>query len=187
MVIFDHIEGNINSPEWRRKTEQTGIETIELDQWTAQKSRLTATSDRGSQYALAIGRDQRLKEGDIVGFSPQTGRAIVIRIKLNDVMVIDMAGIIENSIETIVERSVELGHALGNQHWPAVVKGLSVIVPLTVDRTVMLSVMETHAIEGIGYEFRTGDSVVPYLAPHEARRLFGGAEQHIHTHKVESR
>ena len=43
---------------------------------------------------------------------------------------------------------VELGHALGNQHWPALVKGSLVYVPLTVDRKVMASVMNTHRFEG---------------------------------------
>ena len=73
-----------------------------------------------------------------------------------------------------IRTCVELGHALGNQHWPAVVKGTTVYVPLTVDRKVMASVMRTHAFAGITYEFVAGTEVIPYLAPHEARRLFGG-------------
>ena len=77
---------------------------------------------------------------------------------------------------------VELGHALGNQHWPAVVKGTKVYVPLTVDKKVMLSVMETHNIEGITYEFQPGTDIIPYLAPHEIRRLFGGASHESHSH-----
>ena len=51
---------------------------------------------------------------------------------------------------------VELGHALGNQHWPALVKGDRVYVPLTVDRKVMASVMKTHRFEDIAYEFAAG-------------------------------
>jgi urease accessory protein len=80
---------------------------------------------------------------------------------------------------------VELGHALGNQHWPALMKGACVYVPLTVDRKVMSSVMNTHRFEGLRYEFVPGGEVVPYLAPHESRRLFGGAEGPVHTHAHE--
>jgi len=47
---------------------------------------------------------------------------------------------------------------------------------------VMESVMRTHRFEGIRYEFLPGDEVVPYLAPHESRRLFGAAEGAVHTH-----
>jgi urease accessory protein len=58
-------------------------------------------------------------------------------------------------------------------------------VPLTVDRKVMASVMKTHRFEGIRYEFVPGGEIVPYLAPHESRRLFGGAEGPVHTHTQE--
>jgi urease accessory protein len=75
---------------------------------------------------------------------------------------------------------------MGNQHWPALVKGDLVYVPLTVDRRVMASVMETHRFEGIRYEFVSGRAVVPYLAPHESRRLFGAAEGPVHSHAHES-
>ena len=81
---------------------------------------------------------------------------------------------------------VELGHALGNQHWPALIKGDHVYVPLTVDRKVMASVMNTHRFEDIRYEFVPGSEVVPYLAPHESRRLFGGAEGPVHSHTHET-
>ncbi len=70
---------------------------------------------------------------------------------------------------------MELGHAIGNQLWPAVVKGTKVYVPLTVDKKVMLSVMETHNIDNITYEFQEGKDIIPFLAPVELRRLFGGA------------
>ena len=62
------------------------------------------------------------------------------------------------------------------------VKGDRVYVPLTVDRKVMVSVMKTHAFSHITYEFVPGAEVIPYLAPHEARRLFGGAGAASHAH-----
>ena len=80
---------------------------------------------------------------------------------------------------------VELGHALGNQHWPAVVKDNQVFVPLTVDRKVMASVMRTHAFAGVEITFLAGAEVIPYLAPHEARRLFGGADSTPHSHVLD--
>ena len=89
---------------------------------------------------------------------------------------IELDGLAGAAPETSLRTCFELGHALGNQHWPAVVKGPRVYVPLTVDRKVMASVMRTHAFEGITYEFVPGAEVIPYLAPHEARRLFGGAD-----------
>jgi urease accessory protein len=46
----------------------------------------------------------------------------------------------------------------------------------------MASVMKTHAFPGVTYEFVPGADVIPYLAPHEARRLFGGADATPHSH-----
>ena len=44
--------------------------------------------------------------------------------------------------------------------------------------------MDTHNIDDITYEFVEGSEVIPYMAPHEVRRLFGGAghESHSHVH-----
>lgn len=108
---------------------------------------------------------------------------IVLRLSLNPVLEIDLSKLEGKTPEEIIRISVELGHAIGNQHWPAVVKGTKVYVPLTVDRKVMLSVMETHNIDDIEYTFHEGTEVIPYMAPHEIRRLFGGASHgnhHIH-------
>ena len=43
--------------------------------------------------------------------------------------------------------------------------------------------METHHLEGITFEFHQGLEIIPYLAPHEIRRLFGGAGQESHSHE----
>ena len=85
-------------------------------------------------------------------------------------------------MEVIARTCVELGHAIGNQHWPAVVKGTQVYVPLTVDKAVMGSVMRTHALPQITFDFVPADEVIPHLAPHEARRLFGASAPDEHTH-----
>ena len=60
------------------------------------------------------------------------------------------------------------------------IKGTKVYIPLTVDKKVMKSVMDTHAIPEVTYEFQAGKEVIPYLAPHEIRNLFGGTAQESH-------
>ena len=101
-------------------------------------------------------------------------------------MIVHLDELVSLASEMAMRTCVELGHAMGNQHWPALVKDNLVYVPLTVDRKVMASVMNTHRFEGIRYEFVPGRDVIPYLAPHESRRLFGGAEGPVHSHTHES-
>lgn len=184
MEIFTEIIGNMHQPEWHQKLHDAEIESIFLDQWTAQKSRFLAKSDSGAEYPVALKRQSQIADGDILKFDPDTRKAVVLRLNLNPVLKIDMSKLSDKKPEEIIRIAVELGHAIGNQHWPAVVKGTTVYVPLTVDRKVMLSVMETHNIDDISYEFEEGREVIPYMAPHEIRVLFGGASHgnsHIHT------
>lgn len=182
--IYTEVIGNINtSEEWKRKLEGLEIDEIFLDQWIAQKSRFLAKGVSGVEYPVALTRGSHIADGDVIEYLPEEGKAVVVRLELNPVLVVDLAGIADKDHDTIIRIALELGHAIGNQHWPAVVKGTKVYVPLTVDKKVMLSVLETHHIPGITFEFEKGLDVIPYLAPHETRRLFGGAGHESHSHE----
>lgn len=184
MNVITEIIGNIREPEWHDKLHDAQVEHVFLDQWTAQKSRFLGKGDQGNEYPVALKRQTQVKDGDIIAFNPETGTAAVIRLALNPVLVIDLSSLDKMPPDDIIRISVELGHAIGNQHWPAVVKRTKVYIPLTVDKKVMLAVLETHHIEDITYRFEEGTEIIPYLAPHEIRRLFGGAghESHAHVH-----
>lgn len=183
MTVYTEILGNINTdPQWAEKIEGFDVDYVILDQWTAQKSRFLGKGLKDDEYPVALKRHTQVVDGDVIAYDPEAKKAVVLRIELSPVLVIDMSALAGQDPDLIIRRSVELGHAIGNQHWPAVVKGTKVYVPLTVDKKVMLSVMETHHLEGISYEFQTGLEIIPYLAPHEIRRLFGGAGQESHSH-----
>lgn len=185
MEVCTEILGNIHAPEWKERLRDWDLEYIPLDQWTAQKSRFLAKSERGTEFPIALKRQSQVVDGDIVFLDPQKKHVALLKLQLNDVLVLDLSSLKDQQAEDIIRRSLELGHAIGNQHWPAVVKGAKIYVPLTVDKKVMLSVMDTHHLEGVTYEFQPGREVIPYMAPHEIRRLFGGAShgnQHIHEH-----
>ncbi len=192
MKVYTEIIGNMNKdPEWNKKLQGADVDYIFLDQWTAQKSRFLGKGSSGEEYPIALKRHTQVVDGDIIEFNPEDNKAAVLRIELSPVFVIDLGSLADKDPDTIIRRSVELGHAIGNQHWPAVVKGTKVYVPLTVDKKVMLSVMETHNLEGITYDFQKGLEIIPYLAPHEIRRLFGGVghdshglSDHHHHHSV---
>lgn len=184
MEIHTQILGNLNEPRWKKLAADACIDYVPLDQWTAQKSRLVARSERtGEEVAIALRRNTRLQDGDILAYEPDAKRILAVRILLNDVLVVDLGELVHRDPETIVGIAFELGHAVGNQHWPAVVKKTRVYIPLTVDKKVMDSVMRTHHIEQITFSFQPGSEIIPYLAPHEIRRLFGGTGPDSHTHQ----
>lgn len=182
MILVEKPLGNIKDPDWARKLEAAEVDLLHLDQWQAQKNRFRLKTETGVEIAVALDRGTRVQDGDILTWDESAGTAIVARVTLKEVMVLRIDAVLGQPAEILARTCVELGHALGNQHWPAVVKGSAVYIPLTVDRKVMASVMRTHAFEGITCEFVPGAEVIPYLAPHEARRLFGGADSTPHSH-----
>ena len=183
MIIIERVLGNASDPEWAARLAAATVEPLALDHWEAQKNRFRKKTASGAEIAVSLDRGAFLRDGDVLVWEAAAARAVVARISLRDVMIIhldELAG--QQDAEYAMRTCIELGHALGNQHWPALVKGARVFVPLTVDHKVMASVMKTHRFEGIRYEFVPGGEIVPYLAPHESRRLFGGAEGPLHTH-----
>ena len=143
----------------QRRTSRTGaagwkaraIDVLVLDQWEAQKSRLRKTTGRGRR-ARAVARPRHAictTATSWPGTRPTAHGDRGPDRSSSEVMVIDLDGRASASRpRPSSARCFELGHAIGNQHWPAVVKGTTVYVPLTVDRKVMASVMKTHAFAG---------------------------------------
>jgi urease accessory protein len=182
MVLVEKVLGNAGDPEWAARIAAGAIEPLPLDHWEAQKNRFRKKTVTGREVAVSLDRGAFLRDGDVLLWDAATSTAVVARISLRDVMVIHLDELAVQDAGYAMRTCIELGHALGNQHWPALVKGTRVFVPLTVDHKVMASVMKTHRFENIRYEFVAGSEIVPYLAPHESRRLFGGAEGPLHTH-----
>jgi urease accessory protein len=182
MTLVETICGNAKDPEWGSRLQHASVDWLILDQWEAQKSRCRIRTQNGVDLAVSLPRGTLLRDGDVLVWDETHQTAVVARIMLKEVMVVHLEALAQQGPEAFVRTCVELGHALGNQHWPAVVKGSEVFVPLTVDRKVMASVMKTHAFQGVTYEFIPGSEAIPFLAPHEARRLFGGAEDPLHSH-----
>jgi urease accessory protein len=186
MMLIKSVLGNIGDREWAQRLSAASIDLLEIDQWEAQKSRFRKATAKGLDIAVSIDRGTHIRDGDVLLWDAQARSALIARIELRDVMIVHLDELMSFAPEVAMRTCVELGHAMGNQHWPALVKSNLVYVPLTVDRKVMASVMSTHRFEGIRYEFVPGREVVPYLAPHESRRLFGGAEGPVHSHTHES-
>jgi len=186
MILIKAVLGNIDNREWAERLSAADTDLLKIDQWEAQKSRFRKTTAKGVEIAVSIDRGTHIRDGDVLLWDDRTLSGLVAQIELRDVMIVHLDELTGLSPNVAMRTCVELGHAMGNQHWPALVKDTVVYVPLTVDRKVMASVMKTHRFEGIQYDFVPGRDVIPYLGPHESRRLFGGAEGPVHSHTHES-
>lgn len=182
MILIESILGHRDDPHWAQQLQGKTLHRLQLNQWDAQKNRLRTHSDLGLEVAISLPRLSFMKDGDVLYFDATSNQALVVEIALRDVLVIEIDEAAGLGPALLARTCFELGHALGNQHWPAVVKGYTVYVPLTVDQKVMGSVMRTHHFEHVRYHFIPGSEVIRYLAPHESRRLFAGADATPHAH-----
>lgn len=184
MDIVEKVLGNRADAAWVKRLEGAKVDTLELSQWEAQKNRLRKETEGGRSMAVALERGAFLRDGDILFWDEASHEAVICRISLRPVMAVDMAGLKRLPADEALSAAVRLGHALGNQHWPAVVKGDMVYVPMAADEKVMGAVMDTHAVPGTGFSFLAGEEVSARLSREEARLLFGGAENPagIHHH-----
>ncbi len=182
MILVENKLGNLSAPAWQERARSATVDPLVLQQWEAPKSRLRKASEGGVELAISLPRTEHLHDGDVLYFDEASNVIIVARVPLKEVLVIEMEGLEKLAPADILRISFELGHGLGNQHWPAVIKGTTVYVPLSVDQKVMASVMRTHAFEHVTSRFAPGEEIAAKLTAKEMRMLFAGADATPHHH-----
>lgn len=166
MLVVHKILGNIGSDEGLRgrfeELEKKGLaEHIEFSPQEATKGRIRKTTDRGTELGIALERGKGIREGDVLSLDER--RIIVARLKTLEALVITVRP--AGPLHEVIETAVRLGHILGNQHWPMTFKEGVIVVPVTVDKKVMETVLKTYDLKGISYTFQGVE--VEALAPSE--------------------
>ncbi|MBR0648587.1 urease accessory protein UreE [Roseomonas terrae] len=182
MILVESTLGNLRDPVWAERARTGHVDHLALEQWEAPKNRLRKASEGGIELAISLPRSEHLHDGDVLHYDEATAVIVVARIALKEVLVIELEGLESLSPAEILRNCFELGHGLGNQHWPAVIKGTTVYVPLSVDRKVMTSVMRTHAFKHVKTSFAPGEEIAALLDAKEVRLLFAGADATPHHH-----
>lgn len=182
MILVEKTLGHISDAEWQDHGQRGMVDHLMLEQWEAPKNRLRKASEGGIELAISLPRSEHLHDGDVLYHDKASGRIVIARIAMKEVMVIEMEDLDGLSPAEILQISFELGHGLGNQHWPAIIKGTTIYVPLSVDRKVMSSVMRTHAFKRASMRFEPGETVAAKLSAKEVRLLFAGADATPHHH-----
>jgi len=174
MIVVEEIVGNVGEDvrlrDLYRQWQAAGrAEMVELTPLEAQKGRLRTVTDKGTPLGMSLGRGTVLRDGDVVYLNEVEGRMIVARLKPEEVLVITLKPGL--SPAELLRVAVQLGHVLGNQHWPVKIEGTSVYVSVSVDKKVMETVLKTYDLPGIEYRFEQGSvgvisRAVPHAHPH---------------------
>ncbi len=181
MILIEKTLGNIREHKWNG----ADVEYLTLEQWEAPKTRLRKHTRSGLELAISLPRTDHLHDGDVLYHDTRENRVVVAKIAMKEVMVIELEDVEGMPPTEIFKLAFEIGHALGNQHWPAVIRGTTIYVPLSVDRKVMASVMRTHAFQHAEIRFEPGEEVAAGLDAKEIRLLFAGADATPHHHHHE--
>lgn len=174
MIIINDILGNYHT--LKDTYADYTLHTVKLEQWESSKSRIKKVASSGHDIAISLDRGKHLHNKDILWVDDENKIVIIVDIELKNVLKISLANDISQAV------LFKLGHALGNQHWPAILKDACVYVPLYVDEKIMRSMLKTHNFTDIDIEFIQGDALVESLDASECRLLFSGDDSSVHKH-----
>lgn len=174
MIIINDVIGNLSSLQ--EKYDGYDIDIIKLEQWESSKSRIKKTAPSGQEIAISLDRGKHLHNKDILFVDEAKKRIYIVDIQLKNVLKITVSPDANN------ETMFKLGHALGNQHWPAILKDNSIYVPLYVHENIMRSMLKTHNFSDIDIEFVEGDSLASVMNASDLRLLFSGDDTTAHKH-----
>ena len=146
MLRISHRLGNIHQDsdlaaqvtQWKQAHQ---LEEVTINEREAQKSRLRLQTATGEDLGLVLPRGTEIADGDVFTFTDKAG-GLLVHLALQEVMVLTL----RSGLSLSEQRHwlVRLGHVLGNQHWPIASDKDAVLVPVTLDRAVMETVLRTH-------------------------------------------
>lgn len=184
MLVIETVLGNVQtdpalSAEYRQWQTTGIVERVELTALDAQKSRLRATSDRGTELGINLERGTVLKDGDVLYRDSGKVWMILVRLKPEEVLRITILPTASDA--ELINVAVRLGHLLGNQHWPVKMVGRTVYVPVSVDKKVVETVLKTYDLPGIDYAFEA--HAIGAIPPLQATgHAHDHARSHSHSH-----
>lgn len=173
MLRIETILGTATSAEFAGRLHDLAhagrVETIRLPASDVARRRLRATTDKGSDVAIALARSERLYDGALLHVDDQ--RAVVIRVDETRWLPIEPVD---------AAAAVELGYHAGNLHWRVRFAGSTLLVGLEGPEADYLARLRGFVAEG---RVRIGDAIVAAdeteaPAPHGQ----GAAHDHDHDH-----
>ncbi len=156
MLIVDQVVGNryedaMLGRDCERAAAGGGLEVVSIAFHDAQRGRMRVITDAGTEVGVALERGVGLRDGDVLYRAPNATRVITVAVQPSEALSIRLGSGID--ADKLFELGVRVGHVLGNQHWPIRLAEGRVLVPVTVDRVVMETVLRTYGLDGVEWEF----------------------------------
>lgn len=169
MLIVDHIVGNSHddltlATACEALARRGNLERVHLSLRDAQRGHMRVTTDAGTEIGIDLERGSVLRDGDVLYRSPDWSWIVVAVVE--PVVALAVRPARHRTAGELFAIGVRLGHVLGNQHWPIRVELERVLVPITVDRKAVETLMTSYGLNGVEWEFVTVDpGQVPATMP----------------------
>lgn len=130
------------------------------------KGRILTQTASGQSVGITKGRDWLLRDGDVFGV--EDNRLVIVGVQTQTVIALTFSPDAEDAPAALVQ----LGHVLGNRHWPVVMKEQTLYIELAAEAELIESTLrETAArlnIEGIQIETvsRTASNALNFHSEH---------------------
>ena len=150
------------------------------------KGRILTQAADGQAVGIIKGRDWLLRDGDVL--ATERGQHVLVHLQAQRVMVLQFVAGVKNEATLLVN----LGHVLGNRHWPVAARHGRLYVELVAEAAVMeATIREACQVLGIkglhiDYEQRAAQSAVDFdrarSAPSSAPNSNSNRRSAAHSH-----
>lgn len=135
---------------------------VALDHADRKKGRILAQARSGESIGIAKDRSWSLREGDV--FQTEAGTLLLVHLKAQGMIVLSLSEIAAGNALALVH----LGHTLGNHHYPISIERDRIYIPVTGDRAVIESTVNSFKIPGLvmAYEERSPSTMTFHSHDH---------------------
>ena len=123
---------------------------VRLQESDRRKGRIHAQTN--SEVAVGIIKDRNylMRSGDL--FKTDSGRLLLVELQERELLVLDLDAVDKN---IAAEKLVQLGHTLGNHHYPITLQDNKIYVQLVTDKATLEKIIEDLAIANLNFEYQT--------------------------------
>ena len=143
--------GNINdNADLAQLANSESCLEVTLDESDHAKGRIHTHTASGMAVGIIKSRDRALRSGDL--FKTDSEKLLLIQLQEQELLVLDLS-FLDNNIA--LEKLVQLGHTLGNHHYPISMQDDKIYVQLATNKTTIEKLINELAIPNLQIKYQT--------------------------------
>ena len=143
--------GNINNDSDLKQLVATeSCLEVTLQPSDRHKGRIHAHTASGIAVGIIKSRDRPIQSGDL--FRTNSDKLLLVNLEEKELLVLDLSSVDSNLAPA---KLVQLGHTLGNHHYPIMMQGSKIYVQLVTDKLIVEKLINDLNIAGLQIKYQT--------------------------------